>query len=178
MANRNNPSGFLPVNLPTGGGGQPVVEEFDLASANSEIGVGTPVTWASGVIDRAAATNALAGIAAEYKAASAGGKIAVWSDPNQRFVAQTDDGTGVLTALAGIGLNASFIGTGVTNRRSTAEIDESSGLDTATLELKVLKLSPEYSGSRGAKNAYGEFNRLIVKINNHQFGSSTGTAGT
>lgn len=178
MANRNNPNGFQPVNNPTGGGGQPTIEYFPLAAANSEIGIGTPITWASGVIDRAAATNALAGIAAEYKAASAGGTIAVWSDPNQRFVAQTDDGTGTLTALAGIGLNASFIGTGVTNRRSTAEIDESSGLDTATLELKIINLSTEYSGQYGALNAYGEFNRLICKINNHQFGSSTGTAGT
>ena len=178
MANRNAPSGFLPVNLPTGGGGQPVVEEFDLTVANSEIGVGTPVKWVSGLIDRAAAADALAGIAAEYKAASAGGKIAVWSDPNQRFVAQTDDGTGTLTAVGGIGLNTSFVGTGVTNRRSTAELDQSEGATTATLEFKVLKLSPEYSGSGGIKNVYGEFNRLIVKINNHQFGSSTGTAGT
>jgi len=178
MANINNPNGFQPVNNPTGGGGQPVVEYFDLAAANTEVGIGTPLKWVSGVINIAAAGDALAGVAAEYKAASAGGTIAVWSDPNQRFVAQTDDGTGTLTALAGIGLNANFVGTGVTNRRSTAEIDETSGNTTATLQFKVLALSTEYTGTYGALNAYGEFNRLICKINNHQFGSSTGTDGT
>jgi len=172
MANIDNGTGFLPYNNPNNGGGQPVVEEFDLAAANTKIGVGTPVKSVGGVVDIAAAGDALIGIAAEYKAANAGGKIKVWSDPSQRFVAQTDNGTGVLTAVAGIQLNANFIGTGVTNKRSTAEIDESSGATGATLPFKVLKLSPEVS------NAYGEFNRLIVKINNHQLGSHTGTAGT
>lgn len=172
MANNNIPSGFQPYNAPHSGNGNPVVEYLDLSATNTEIGIGTPVKSASGVVDIAAAGNALCGIAAEYKAANSGGKIAVWTDPEQRFVAQTDDGTGTLTALAGMQLNANFVGTGVTNRRSTAEIDEDSGDTTATLPFKVLFLAPFPS------NAYGEFNRLVVKINNHQFGSGTGTAGT
>lgn len=176
MANTDNPNGFLPYNNPSGGGGQPYVEYFDLASANSAIGVGDPVKWASGVIDRAATGDALCGVAAEAKAASAGGKIAVWCDPQQRFVAQTDDTTGTITALAGIGVNADIVAGAPSNGRSIAEIDESTGDTTATRQLKILRLSEEMNGRQA--NAYGQFNRMVVKINNHQFGSHTGTAGT
>lgn len=173
MANLNNPSGFLPyLNPVAGGGGQPKITYLPLSSTNSEIGIGTPVTLASGAaVNRAGTTDALCGIAAEYKAANTGGTIAVWADPQQWFVAQTDDGTGDLTSAANLGKNCTFVGTGVSNKRSTAEIDENSGDSTATLLFKTIRLSDE------ANNAHGEFNRLVVKINNHQFGSHTGTAG-
>ena len=173
MANVNNPSGFLPyINPLSACGGQAKIVYLPLAAANSAIGVGTPVTLASGAaVDIAGTSDALCGIAAEYKAANSGGTIAVWADPQQWFVAQTDDGTGDLTAAANLGKNCTFVGTGVSNRRSTAEIDENSGSDTATLLFKTIRLSDE------ANNAHGEFNRLVVKINNHQFGSHTGTAG-
>ena len=172
MANDDNPSGFLPyINLADGGGGEPKPLYLDLSSSNTEIGLGAPVASISGVID-IWSSGALIGMAAEHKAASAGGQIAVWANPLQLFVGQTDDGTGVLTAIAGVQLNATIIVGGVSNNRSTAEIDESSGLSTATLELKIIRLSNEIN------NAFGEFNRLVVKINNHQLQGHTGTAGT
>lgn len=174
MANRDAPMGFLPYLSPVGVGNAPI-GYYDLADANSEIHPGDPVTITSGQVDKAAAGNALCGIAAEYKAANAGasnGKIAVYDHLDQRFVAQTDNGTGTLTAEAGIGLNANFVAGVGSNGHSTAEIDESTGATTATLPFKVLALQPAQD------NAYGEFNRLIVKINNHQFGSHTGTAGS
>lgn len=175
MANSNVPNGFKPYGSPHGGGGQPVVTEHALLSTNAAIGVGDPVKVAAGGVDRAAASDALCGIAAESKAASAGGTIKIWSDPQQEFVAQTDDGTGTATALAAIGLNADIVAGTPSNGRSIAEIDESSANTTATLPLKLLRLSDEYQGN--VRNAFGEFNRLVVKINNHQFGSHTGTAG-
>ena len=177
MANIDNPNGFRPYNNPHGGSGQPTITYHPLNSSNSEIGVGTPVAVVAGGVDRAAAesSSALLGFAAEYKAASDGGLIGVWSDPLQLFVAQTDDGTGTATAAAAIGLNIDFTGTGVSNQRSTAELDESSADTTATLPLKIIDLSDEYQGN--ARNAHGEFNRLVVKINNHQLQGSTGTAG-
>lgn len=162
----------MPYTNASNGGGEPTIEYFDLTVANAAIGKGDPVEWVSGLVNRANAASALCGIAAESKAASSGGKIAVWADPDQRFVAQTDDGTGVLTAVEGIGLNADFVEGTPSSGRSTAEIDESSGATTATLPFKILRLSEEVG------NAYGEFNRMVVKINNHQFGSGTGTAGT
>ncbi len=172
MSNTNNPSGFLPYINPFSGQGQAKVAYLPLAAANSAIGVGTPVTLASGAaVNIAGTTDALCGMAAEAKAANSGGMIAVWADPQQWFVAQTDDGTGDLTASTDLGKNCTFVGTGVSNGRSTAEIDENSGSNTATLLLKTIRLSDE------AGNAHGEFNRLVVKINNHQFGSHTGTAG-
>lgn len=176
MANVDNPSGFMPYVSPSGGGGQAYIEYLDLSSSNSLIGKGDPVKSVSGVVDKASAADALCGIAAEAKAANSGGKIAVWCDPNQRFVAQCDDTTGVLTALAGIQLNADFVTGTAVNGISIAEIDESSGATTATLPFKVLRLSEEMNGRQA--NAFGQFNRLVVKINNHQFGSHTGTAGT
>ena len=176
MANVNNPSGFVPYTGPGTGSGNAQITEHDLLATNAEIGIGSPVKVAAGGVELAAASDALCGIAAEYKAASDSSlKIKIWSDPDQLFVAQTDDGTGTATALAAVGLNINMVGTGVTNRRSTSELDETSATTTATLPFKIMKLSDEYQGR--ARNAFGEFNRLVVKINNHQFGSSTGTVG-
>ena len=174
MANPDVKNGFRPVR---GGssGKSPRVTPYPLAAATDEIGIGTPVYMTSGAINRAGTTDALRGIAAEYKAASAGGTILVWDDPEQEFVAQTDDGTGDLTAAANLNKNCTFVGTGVTNRQSTAEIDENSGSSTATLLFKTLRLSKTFH--RTAQNAHGEFNRLVVKINNHQLQGGTGTAG-
>ena len=172
MANRNAPSGFLPaINLDGSGG--PKVEYLPLLPTNVAIGVGDPVTIAAGGVDKAPVTTALCGIAAEAKAANAGAGqfIAVWSDPNQLFVAQTDDGTGVLTTAADMRKNANIVVGAPSNGRSIAEIDESSGAVTATLPLKVVRLSNDVG------NALGEFNRLVVRINNHQFSGGTGTAG-
>lgn len=177
MANTNNPNGFLPYNSPYGGSGQPVITEHVLHATNSEIGIGTPVAVVDGGINIATAGtgNPMCGIAAEYKAASAAGTIKIWSDPQQRFVAQTDDGTGTATAAAAVGLNINFVGTSVTNRRATSELDENSATTGATLQFKILELSTEMQGK--VQNAHGEFNRLVVVINNHQFKGHTGTVG-
>ena len=176
MANSNNPSGFLPYNNPNGGGGQARVTYLPLLSTNAAIGIGDPVKIGAVGVDRAAASDALCGIAAEAKAANTGStsglvKIAVWADPDQHFVAQTDDGTGDTTDAGGLRKNVNFVAGTPSNGKSIAEIDENSGTTTATLPFKILARSDE------AGNAFGEFNRLVVKINNHQLGSHTGTAG-
>src|SRR3990167_3256942 len=165
MANVNNPNGFLPYSAPHSGNGQPVANPYTLHASNSEIGVGSPLRIVDGGVNLAAAggTLGLIGIAAEYKAANAGGTIKIWDDPAQLFVGQTDDGTGTATAATAIGLNCAFIGTGVTNRRSTAELDETSATTTGTLQFKLVGLSPEISGN--AVNAHGEFNRFVLLIN-------------
>lgn len=173
MPNTDNPSGFLPYISPNdGGSGQAKVSYFNLAGANSAIFIGSPVTLASGDVDIAAAGNALCGIAAEHKAASAGGQIAVWADPNQWFVAQTDDGTGALTAATDAMKNVNHTGTTGSSStfRSTSELDENTADTSATRSFKAIRLSNEQG------NAAGEFNRWVVKINNHQLASSTGTS--
>jgi len=169
------PNGFRPyVSL---SGRPPVVQSFTLVSNNTAVGIGTPVTFGADGVNIATAgdANALCGIAAEAKAASAGGTIKVWADPNQLFIAQTDDGTGTATTAAAVDLNINFIGTGVTNGIGTSELDESSANTNATYQFKIIKLADEINGK--AVNAYGEFNRFVVAINNHQFKGHTGTAG-
>jgi len=178
MANPDMPNGFRPYNDPYSGGGQPQVTEHDVLATNAAIGIGSPVAVVAGGVDHATAGagNALLGIAAEAIAANEGGKIKVWSDPQQLFVAQTDNGTGTATALAAVGLNIDFIGTGVAaSGLSTAELDESSAAVTANCQFKIMRLADEINGKD--VNAFGEFNRFVVKINNHQKSAGTGTAG-
>lgn len=171
MANVNNPSGFLPYMNPNSAcGGQAKKTYLNLSATNSVIYKGSPVKISSGDVNIAAAGDAICGIAAEYKAANTGGLIAVFADPDQLFVAQTDDGTGTLTAATDCMKNVNHIGTSGSNFRSTAEIDESTADTTATKTFKAFRLSDD------ANNAYGEFNRWVVKINNHQLGASTGTS--
>ena len=180
MANPDMANGFRPWADPYSGGGQPQITEHDLLATNAVVGIGSPVVVAAGGVDHATAGtgNALLGIAAEAKAVNsgAGEKIKVWSDPQQLFVGQTDNGTGTATALAAVGLNINFIGVAVgANNLSTSELDESSAAAGATIQFKIMRLAQEINGK--ALNAFGEFNRFVVKINNHQKQGGTGTAG-
>ncbi len=176
MANVDNANGFLPYSSGSGNG-QPVPNEYTLLSGNAEIGLGSPIRSVAGGVDLAAAggTLGLLGVAAEYKAASDNGTIKVWDDPDQLFVAQTDSGTGTATAASNGGLNIPFTGTGVTNRRSTAQLDQSEAATTSTDQFRLLYLSDEFQGK--VKNAAGNFNRWVVKINFHQLGGGVGNDG-
>ncbi len=166
MPNADRPNGFRPV---TGSGR---VNAYPLAAANSIIGKGDLLERTSaGVVDRASTTSVqIVGVAAAGAAASSGGTILVWDDPNAEFVAQTDNGTGVITTQTGVNLNAAVVVTDAVGGISREEIDESTGATTATLPLNIIKL---YSSD---DNAFGEFNRMVVTINNHVH-KSTGTAG-
>ena len=173
MANVDNPHGFRPVRSINGGAGNAKVTYLTLAASNSAIGLGDALILSSGDVDIAAAATALVGIAAEAKAASSGGKIAVWADPMQLFEAQTDDTYATaITAATAIGMNADILATAPSGGKSQMEIDESSVTTTATLQLKIVGLYLD------PKNAWGKNERLVVKINNHVFGSHTGTVGT
>lgn len=177
MANPDIPSGFKP--FLGGSHGSPEIVELPLAAANAAIGIGSPITLgAAGVTHATAGTgNALSGIAAEAKAASSGGFIKVWGyrDYNQLFTAQTDNGTGTATnGLADTNLNINFVGTGVSNGLSTSELDENSATSGATVQFTIVKLAKTFHST--AQNAAGEFNRLVVRINNHT--ARAGVAGT
>lgn len=170
MANRDNPTGFVPVRHLTGG--EIRTEAVLLAAANAAIGIGDLlVRTSAGVWDRWA-SGAVSGVAAQSSSASSGGvEIAAYIDPNIVFAAQTDNGTGTLTAQTGLNLNATAIAGTPVNGRSIYEIDESSGATTIDLPLKVIGLSKQVG------NAFGQFNRLEVVINNHDLKGGTGTVG-
>lgn len=172
MANRDGPNGFTPVRHNTGG--EIRCEQVPLLATNAAIGIGDPLMLeAAGGYD-AWTSGAIAGIAAEAKSASVGADqtILAYVDPEIIYTAQTDDGTGTLTALTGVNLNATALAGTPANGRSTAEIDETSGATgNATLPLKILGLA------KTVGNVFGEFNRLEVLINNNDRKGGTGTVG-
>jgi hypothetical protein len=103
--------------------------------------------------------------------------VFVADDPNLLFEAQED---GVMTpiAMASVGLNASLISTSggdTVTGASGMQIDSDTVSTTATLELKVMEAVARADNelvTAGQANT-----RWIVKLNNHQLGASTGTAG-
>ena len=97
----------------------------------------------------------------------------VADDPNQLFIAQQDSAAGNIVA-ADLNLNADLVfGAGsTTTGMSGVEIDSSSKNTTAALQVKLLDFYDVPSNDATANNSV-----LVVKINNHQLGSHTGTTG-
>ena len=170
MANPDRPHGFRPVATPSGTPAR--TNEYNVAAANTAMGIGDVVVLTTaGVVDAGAASaTQIIGIAAQAKAASSGGTMLVYDDPDLLVEAQTDDGTGAATAAADLFGNIDFVATAPSNDMSRMELDESSQADTSTLPFKLLKLYPV------SDNEHGEFNRIICSINNHVLKSS-GTTG-
>jgi len=92
----------------------------------------------------------------------------VIDDPNQLFIIQADEDI----VAADVGKNADVVGTGgsTTTGVSTMELDSSTVANTAALNLKIVGLY-DVPG-----NAYGDFAVVVVKINEHLYGSA-GVAG-
>ncbi len=88
----------------------------------------------------------------------------VIDDPNQLFIIQADEDI----VQADIGKNADVIGTGgsSTTGQSTMELDSSTIADTAALNLKIVGLY-DVPG-----NTLGNFAVVVVKINEHLYGST------
>jgi hypothetical protein len=88
----------------------------------------------------------------------------VLDDPSQLFIIQADEDI----VQADIGKNADIVGTGgsTTTGVSTMELDSSTIADTAALNLKIVGL---YSIPG---NALGDFAVVVVKINEHLYGST------
>ena len=118
----------------------------------------------------ATASDACIGVCLSYGVS--GDEILVADHPDQEFMVQSDDATEPAAQTA-IGLNYNLIygSANTTYRTSGVELDGSTGATTATLPVKALRLAPIVG------NAFGANAKLIVKINNHQLGSHTGTAG-
>ena len=88
----------------------------------------------------------------------------VLDDPSQLFIVQSD---GAITQ-ANIGKNADVIGTGgsTVTGVSTMELNSATIADTAALNLKIVGLW------NVPANSLGEFAVLVVKINEHLYGST------
>lgn len=102
--------------------------------------------------------------------------VFVCDDPNVLFEVQEDSAADPVDA-ADIGLNATFINThggDTTTGVSGMELDSSSHTTVADRPLKIMGLARRTDNEFDATTGQA---KLIVKINNHQFGSGTGVAG-
>ena len=97
----------------------------------------------------------------------------VADDPDQLYIAQQDSEGSNLVA-ADLNLNADLVfGAGSTSTgMSGVEIDSSTKNTTAALQVRLIDFYDTPSNDATANNSV-----LVIKINNHQLGSHTGTTG-
>lgn len=199
MANVSKPSGLRPVKYLNGApwNGQATLYYRSTGDANA-IYVGDPVTL-SGDGDANGIPGAVLGTAGSAVigvvvgvvvvqpgvslvatpldltirnlAASTAGYLLVADDPNIIFEIQ-EGNTSAMTS-ADIGYNCNFLiaagATTTSDSGTTTAIAATAA--TATLNLKLLGLSQR------PDNVFGTYAKWLVKINNHVYGSGTGTAG-
>ncbi len=117
------------------------------------------------------ATNPLNLNTPQYRAASTGRYVLVSDDPNQIYEVQTSNGT---LGVADVGLNANIaVAAGSTTVGTSGyTLDVATAAVTATLPLRIVGFSQRVDNEPGNANA-----KVLVKINNSQLGSGTGTAG-
>lgn len=199
MPNENRPSGLRPVGTVSGTqyNGAARLYAIDAANANA-FAIGDPVvTVAAGADPRgipyitlAAATGAIRGVVVglfdtfpgiakvdnlNQIIRTAGAKSTVWyamvvDDPNAVFEVQ-EIGTGTPLTLADVNLNTNLV-VGTNNGFVSGwQLDNASEAVTATLQCKILGLVQRMD------NEVGQFAKWLVKINNHELNSGTGTAG-
>jgi hypothetical protein len=120
----------------------------------------------------AADSGPLIGVALNY--ATAGQPIRVADDPSQLFLGTSTSSATEFDNQDDLGQNNIIVATAgnTTYKRSRMAIGGGVGTG-ATLEVKVVGLEDRQDG----KNEFGAYAKVIFKINNHQLGSSTGTAG-
>ena len=154
MANIDAPFGFKPIGHLTGGEIRTrsylLDEDTDTVTKGDALAMGL-----NGKVTRAAATELLAGVAAEYIATSEGAYIEVYDDPNILYEVQGY--TGVTFAAGHVGEQADIVATAgsTTTGLSLMELNEP-GLAKPAQFLVIGKVDrPD--------NAWGEHVKLIVK---------------
>lgn len=202
MANVDRPSGLTPVKMITGapwngqistymvddGDGTALFIGDAVKQVNTGSGAAGETVYGRDVeglmhVVQAAAGDAILGVVVgfspnqdnlmqRHRAANTFRLVYVVDDPNVVFEIQEVSG-GTALAAADVGLNSDIVvGSGsTTTGLSGMELKNDAEDTTATLQLKILGLSPVIG------NAIGEHAKWLVKINNHQLGSHTGTAG-
>jgi hypothetical protein len=151
MANADRPQGFKPYE-------KPLREGIYVAGGTMYPGDCVKLN-SSGQVVVAAAGDRLLGVAAAY--AVSGDSCKVWDHPDQKYVAQCDDGTSV--AQGDMGNNADILATAGSSayRQSRQEIDISTKADTAA-QIKLLAILPAID------NAAGEFAKVVCQIQEHE----------
>lgn len=100
-------------------------------------------------------------------------KVLVADDPNQHFVIEEDTGGSALDAQS-VGAGASFIFQATTGNNTSGianAVLDRSGIDTGALQqFRLIKKWDK------PDNAYGNFCKWVVRINQHRYTSSTSGA--
>lgn len=199
MANVNRPNGLKPVSYLNGAPYNGQARMYSVASGNgTALYVGDPVTL-SGTADATGlagvsigvAGAAIIGVIVGIVVAKAGvslvgtnldltvrslpvstaGYVLVADDPNLLFEIQ--DGQTVATAVTDIGRNTNFvIAAGATTHSDSGTVTAASLTDSTTANLKLMGFVQREDNV--IESAYA---KLLVKINNHVYAASTGTAG-
>lgn len=197
MANADKPNGFRPIRYLNGAPYNGAVTKYVFPAADGTAtfigdlvklsGTGDATTGLRTIV-QGVATDAAVGVLVglepdptaldtpNYRRASTRRIAYVADDPNLLFVAQEDGDTDPLE-MVDAGLNVSpIVGTGSTVTGASAmEIDSNTEATTATLVLKLIEPLQTPDNELVAAGQTGT--RWLVKINNHQLGSHTGTAG-
>jgi hypothetical protein len=194
MANVSRINGFNPVKMKNGAPWNGMANLYFIPSSDGTATfVGDAVKLAGSAstdgyptVAQAAATNPVLGVvigfkvnpsdlnlSGSYRAASTDRYVLVVDDPDVVFEVQ-EDAVGGALAVTDIGLNAEIVvGSGsTTTGKSGMQLDTSTKATTATLVLKTLGFVDRVDNEIGSANS-----KVLVLINNHQRGSSTGTAG-
>lgn len=196
MANTNRVNGFRPVKYLNGAPWNGQVTRYSIpASDNTAVFVGDLVKLSAtadskgirGVI-QAAASDACIGVVVgfevdptnlntpQYRVGGTLRYALVVDDPNVIFEAQEDGDTDPLE-MVDAGMNVNFVvGSGsTTTGASGMQIDSNTEGTGATLPLKLIE--PVQRADNELVAAGQAYTRWLVKINNHQLASHTGTAG-
>ena len=196
MANKDAAFGLRPIGKVGQNDANQGLSEYSVSASSAAIYFQDPVRAASqGTIRVAAAGETLIGtlngifftdantskptFANNLKASNTATDIVAFvaDDPDQMFVVQQDS---VASSLSGANINENanlIFGSGsTTTGLSGVEIDSSSATTTATLQVRIVA-GYETPSNTISTAAAGNNSVFVVKINNHQLGSSTGTAG-
>lgn len=198
MANANRPGGLSPVkHLITGAfNGQGNIYSI-AAGSTSGFAIGDPVASSGtadangvpGIVLATAGTgNAIRGIILGLGTSESGifnpdnlnstvrpaaAQSTAWyaivaDDPNLIFEVQ-EIGTGTPLAATDVGSNANLVAGANNGYQSGWQLDNTGLATTSTLQVRLLGLS------RRSNNAFGQYAKWLVKINNHEL--AAGTAG-
>jgi hypothetical protein len=199
MPNINKVRGFSPVQTLTGAPWNGQQTRYVVAAADAtSLAVGDLVKFDGNTgtgdyfgirgVTRAAAGDAVVGAVVGFdvnvnnldtpqlRAASTQRGVFVVDDPNAFLVAQEDGDTTPIPMTA-VGLNVNFIvaAANTITGASGMQIDSSSVTTTTTMSLKLIQ--PLAVSDNELITAGQSFTRWVVKINNHQLASGTGTTG-
>jgi hypothetical protein len=192
MANTSRINGFRPVKHLNGSPYNGQVNVYHIpASDGTAVYVGDVVKYAGSstadgtkpTVALAAAGDAIVGvvvgfavnrdninIGGSYRAASTARDVLVCDSPDVVFEVETSNGTPAATDV-GLNINHATGSPDTATARSGAYVDFGTEATTAALTFKILGFVPREDNEVGASA------KLLVKINNHQHGSHTGTAG-